>query len=195
MKPELHTFTVISTAKRWLRLKGFRTKTLTDSRSRVILGEETGAEGCFRAHLKAMEEAVFEGADYLVVFEDDARPTSTRETNSDSWLSELEHLHWTFIHLGSKKEAQQANPVRVQGTHWFLYEGGNPPRSYAYIASSEFMSSFLNRTHTEQHIDDAISAHLDERGEGMHVPAKAIYLENRSLPQDIPDRDFEKFSN
>lgn len=127
-----------------------------------------GAWGCYRSHLRIIEQAINEGRDGVLIFEDDAFFSDVKMLG-ESWTDYLQEClrelpdDWGFFYLGGQHQRQSEQPVVQYSPH--LHYAYSVNRTHGYAVSQSALpivyKHLLSRTWQPRH-------HIDHHLEVLH---------------------------
>lgn len=127
-----------------------------------------GAWGCYRSHLRIIEDALNNGSNGVLIFEDDA-VFSDEKTLGESWVSYLQGClnelpeDWGMFYLGGQHQRQKEQPVVQYSPH--LHYAYSINRTHGYAISKAALpivyKHLLSRSWQPRH-------HIDHHLEALH---------------------------
>lgn len=154
-----------------------------------------GAWGCYRSHLRIIEDSLNQGVESVLIFEDDAvfGPNFARHANQ--FLRSLP-ADWSWVYLGGQHIKRfERLPVRVSDT---VYRPHNVNRCHAYgIRGREMLQRIyhhlLDRDSWEpkKHIDHHLGKLHAKIESGLYVPDRWL-VGQREGKSNIAGRDYPR---
>ena len=129
-----------------------------------------GAWGCYRSHVRAMQDAINGGCERILILEDDAVPLDGFAENAARFLSNLPG-DWDQAYLGGQLLWWQLSPPRKINEH--VLRPHNVNRTHAYALSRSGMEKALAYMTDEDDyratLERGFKHHVDHRYGWMHM--------------------------
>ncbi len=109
-----------------------------------------GAWGCRQSHLRVLEDAMLDGVETLLVFEDDVRFASNFESKLKRFMSEVPD-DWEGLMIGGQNHGPPPTPTGIAG----IVRSVNTQRTHAYAVRGKSPMQDLYRlwARCDRHID------------------------------------------
>lgn len=171
----------------WKRAMGARVTGFT--RYRAVHGDScphpawwragNGAWGCLMSHARVCQDALMDGLESYVVFEDDAVFSPDFAERLPEIMARLDGVEWDQLYLGAQvlfKESYPPCPFRKG-----LVRGWNFNRTHAFAVHRRFMVKFQQHVlHFPDYLDHYVAPDADGKGEWMpHIDHQLGYLHER----------------
>jgi len=128
-----------------------------------------GAWGCLMSHLRIAQDALMQGLDNYLVFEDDVCFSEDFVERLPILCSRLETLDqgWDMFYLGGQHLYLETSPP------WFFRNGivrcNNVNRTHAFAVNAQFMVKFCQHIiHAPDYIEDPNDIHIDHQLGNIH---------------------------
>lgn len=128
-----------------------------------------GSWGCLMSHFKIAQEALMDGLENYLVFEDDACFSEDFAERLPTLAEEIKKLDgaWDMFYLGGQHLYEETSPP------WHFREGivrcNNVNRTHAYAVNARFMVKFCQHIlHAPDYIEAEHDMHIDHQLGNLH---------------------------
>ncbi len=156
-----------------------------------------GAWGCYRSHIRLMEEVLMSGSKSVLIMEDDAEPVLDFGAKVRSWQTGIPS-NWKGLWFGGEhftkrnSDFQKINPQTVKCSY--------VTRTHCYGLRQPFLGEFYRFLtdckqqlgNTTQHIDHAIARFMAHGKHALYAPAKEWLVAQAESKSDITNRNEPK---
>lgn len=136
----------------------------------VQVARMSGAWGCYRSHLRVIEDALTDGCEAVLVFEDDA-VFATDFSERAKCFVEAVPVDWHQIYLGGQHLGTDSNPPEMVNEDVLRCRNVNRTHAYA-IRRSMMRDVYRTLSSLPKDPQDAQDLHIDHRLGRMHASGK-----------------------
>lgn len=152
------------------------------------------AWGCYKSHVRIVEECLNSGVESVMVFEDDAVFCENFEERFAAFWSALP-ADWDMAYLGGQLiTADDSPPTRVND---LVYVPDNVNRTHAYAMSGKFLPHVYKWLHASNdwrdrhHIDHHYGRLHQKKKHNVYIPAEWLVGQAEGY-SDIKSKEFEE---
>lgn len=158
----------------------------------------SGAWGCYRSHLRIIEDALNANVNELMILEDDARFVENFDKKFERYLKALPD-DWEWAYLGGQHLHTSKHPPERVNDHVLVPYNIN--RTHAYMVRGQSMLRALYK-HLQRklwkpahHIDHHYGQLIQERKHGIYTPDKWLVLQAEGKSnisgREVPERSWQ----
>lgn len=154
-----------------------------------------GAWGCYRSHVRILEDCLAGGVESVLLLEDDARFVPRFRENVERFLAALP-ADWQLLYLGGQHIQQAKGRPKYVNDH--VYSCFNVNRTHAFaVRGGDFMRKFYKHLHRwnewrrGNHIDHHIGRMVMKGEARTYCPARWLVGQAGGV-SDISRKDFQR---
>tara|TARA_R110000803_G_scaffold3285_4_gene11197 strand:- start:3696 stop:5162 length:1467 start_codon:yes stop_codon:yes gene_type:complete len=155
-----------------------------------------GAWGCFRGHLRLIEDCLNEGVESVLLLEDDAVFSDTFAEDVTAFLEQVPK-DWGMLYLGGQHLYTSNHPPKVvEDTDGLVYQPYNINRTHAFALNRSMMKKVYHHLcqitwRSGDHIDHHLGRLHQRREDPIYCPSKWLVAQAEGV-SNISGKDREE---